>query len=320
MGCAGHRGGPRDQQLCCLHLLLVLSFARDCWQVLCFELLAKKNRTWTLHYTAGAVAETDVPETLLELIKQVPTGGCLLTCTATRCCSSSTLINEVRVWVLSCAARVFFQRRRWLNGSFFSLIYYVTRFHNLLSRSDHSWFRRIGLLIQFCYQVSMLLLSWFGVGSLYLSLVVILQLAVDSLQLRGGDQLMWTFALLYSFLTLLQVRAVVMLYVRAYESTLGAQRWHENSLWFRHVQARRVLLACAHLAMSPPPTHGAARVSMCASVYLGVCVYSAAAQLLLGLGSKPGDTIKIYFICSLGFGAIMTAAVILSLWQLITGR
>lgn len=40
-------------------------------QVLCFELLAKKNRTWTLHYTAGAVAETDVPETLLELIKQV---------------------------------------------------------------------------------------------------------------------------------------------------------------------------------------------------------------------------------------------------------
>jgi hypothetical protein len=59
---------------------------------------------------------------------------------------------------------------------------------------------------------------------------------------------------------------------------------------------------------------------MCASVYLGVCVYSAAAQLLLGLGSKPGDTIKIYFICSLGFGAIMTAAVILSLWQLITGR
>ena len=40
-------------------------------QVLCFELLAKKNRTWTLHFTAGAVAETDVPETLLDLLKQV---------------------------------------------------------------------------------------------------------------------------------------------------------------------------------------------------------------------------------------------------------
>ncbi len=42
--------------------------------MLCFELLAKKNRTWTLHYTAGAVAETDVPETLLDLLKQVGVG------------------------------------------------------------------------------------------------------------------------------------------------------------------------------------------------------------------------------------------------------
>ncbi len=40
-------------------------------RVLCFELLAKENRTWTLHFVTGAVAETDVPETLLELLKQV---------------------------------------------------------------------------------------------------------------------------------------------------------------------------------------------------------------------------------------------------------
>jgi chitin synthase len=39
-------------------------------RVLCFELLAKENRDWTLHFVAGSVAETDVPETLMELIKQ----------------------------------------------------------------------------------------------------------------------------------------------------------------------------------------------------------------------------------------------------------
>ena len=43
-------------------------------------------------------------------------------------------------------------------------------------------------------------------------------------------------------------------------------------------------------------------------------------QLLLGLGSKPNDTIRIYFICSLGFGVIMMTAVSLSIWQLVTGR
>lgn len=46
-------------------------------RVLCFELLAKENRTWTLHFVTGAVAETDVPETLLELLKQVSVEHCL---------------------------------------------------------------------------------------------------------------------------------------------------------------------------------------------------------------------------------------------------
>ena len=42
-------------------------------QVLGFEVLAKKDRTWTLHYCADATAETDVPGTLLELLQKV---GC----------------------------------------------------------------------------------------------------------------------------------------------------------------------------------------------------------------------------------------------------
>lgn len=51
----------------------------------------------------------------------------------------------------------------------------------------------------------MLLLSWFGVGSLYLSLVVIYTLAFNSLAPQATEQVLWTFALVYSFLTLLQV-------------------------------------------------------------------------------------------------------------------
>lgn len=56
---------------------------------MCFELLAKAHRRWTLHYVKGAIADTDVPDNLLELIKQ---------------------------------------RRRWLNGSFFAGVYYVQNF------------------------------------------------------------------------------------------------------------------------------------------------------------------------------------------------
>jgi chitin synthase len=175
-------------------------------RVLCFELLAKENRTWTLHFVTGAVAETDVPETLLELLKQ---------------------------------------RRRWLNGSFFSLVYFVSKFHHLLSRSDHSWFRRLGLVVQFFYQLSSLIMSWFAVGSLYLSLVVIFNLALERLGNEASTQIMWVFSLSYGFLTFI--------------------------------------------------------------------------QLMLGLGSKPHEVIKIYFMCSLGYGLIMSFASALSAWHLASG-
>jgi len=67
-------------------------------RVLSFETVGKafnkrsshREVPWTLHYVKGAVADTDVPDTLTELIKQ---------------------------------------RRRWLNGSFFSLLYYIMHFN-----------------------------------------------------------------------------------------------------------------------------------------------------------------------------------------------
>jgi chitin synthase len=46
------------------------------------------------------------------------------------------------------------QRRRWLNGSFFALVFYISRFTQLLGRSDHSLCRRFWLTVQFMYQAS----------------------------------------------------------------------------------------------------------------------------------------------------------------------
>ena len=43
--------------------------------MLAFELLAKKHRSWTLHFVSNARAETDAPDNLLELIKQVSLPG-----------------------------------------------------------------------------------------------------------------------------------------------------------------------------------------------------------------------------------------------------
>ena len=53
-------------------------------RILCFELLARKGKAYTLHYVKNAIATTDVPMDMVSLIGQ---------------------------------------RRRWLNGSFFASLY-----------------------------------------------------------------------------------------------------------------------------------------------------------------------------------------------------
>lgn len=149
---------------------LVLRVDVCCCSVLCFELLAKRNRTWTLHYVAGAVAETDIPGSLTDLIKQ---------------------------------------RRRWLNGSFFALLYFIGHFSKLLAKSNHSVGRRAALCIQFVYQFFLMVLSWFAVGSLYLSLLVIFLMAFEDVNTSElsdvGNHVLWAFSLLYFYLTIMQL-------------------------------------------------------------------------------------------------------------------
>ena len=173
-------------------------------RVLCFELVAKRNSDWTLHYEAGAVADTDVPDNILELIKQ---------------------------------------RRRWLNGAFFSLAYYVSKFPRITKDSAHSWPRKFIFHIQFLYQLSSMILNWFTVGSLYLSFAIVFFMAFESFR-SVQEELRFVFNVAYFFLTIL--------------------------------------------------------------------------QFLVGLGGKANDTHRIYWVCSLIYGLIMSTAMILSVWHLVT--
>lgn len=104
-------------------------------RILCFELLSREGCNWTMHYVKDAEANTDIPETLLALIKQ---------------------------------------RRRWLNGSFFALLYSIINFPKFWTRSSHSLPRKITVSLQFAYFCSQVVLNWLLPGTFYLAFWFIL--------------------------------------------------------------------------------------------------------------------------------------------------
>ncbi|RGB36551.1 Glycosyltransferase Family 2 protein [Rhizophagus diaphanus] len=97
-------------------------------RILCFELISKRDESWLLRYVKSASAETDVPDKIIDLIKQ---------------------------------------RRRWLNGTFFASLYAISHTFNIY-RSKHSISRKILLSIEMFYQTYNLIFSWFALGNLYL--------------------------------------------------------------------------------------------------------------------------------------------------------
>jgi chitin synthase len=97
-------------------------------RILCFELVSKRNCHWILQYVKSATGETDVPDTMAELI---------------------------------------LQRRRWLNGSFFAAVYALAHFYQLF-RSDHSFLRKLMFLIEFTYTTINMIFAWFQIGNFFL--------------------------------------------------------------------------------------------------------------------------------------------------------
>ncbi|KAK3326377.1 chitin synthase 3 [Apodospora peruviana] len=127
-------------------------------RILCFELVTKRNCHWILQYVKSATGETDVPDTLTELI---------------------------------------LQRRRWLNGSFFAAIYAIVHFHQFF-RSDHSIFRKFGFFIEFIFQTVNMIFAWFAIGNFFLVFKILTtSLGDDNLLGSVGNILGVVFTWLY---------------------------------------------------------------------------------------------------------------------------
>jgi chitin synthase len=92
-------------------------------RILCFELVSKRNCSWTLQYVKSATGETDVPTEMADFI---------------------------------------LQRRRWLNGSFFAAVYALTHFYQIF-RSGHSVVRNVMFLVEFIYQAINMIFAWFAI-------------------------------------------------------------------------------------------------------------------------------------------------------------
>jgi chitin synthase len=84
-------------------------------RILGFEIVAKRDAQWRLHYDALAQAATDVPDTVGKLVRQ---------------------------------------RRRWLNGSFFATIYAVSMWGRLMRGNQHSAQRRLLFAVLFTWYVA----------------------------------------------------------------------------------------------------------------------------------------------------------------------
>ncbi|ORZ17345.1 chitin synthase 2 [Absidia repens] len=102
-------------------------------RILCYELVAKKDAAWTLHYVSSAHGETDVPDSVPEFISQ---------------------------------------RRRWLNGSFFAGVYSLYHWRKVWS-SDHSYIRKMMFMVEDFYNFYNLIFSWFALGNFYLTFYIL---------------------------------------------------------------------------------------------------------------------------------------------------
>ncbi|KAF9483925.1 glycosyltransferase family 2 protein [Pholiota conissans] len=105
-------------------------------RILCFELAAKANEQWVLTYVKPSKAETDVPETAVELIGQ---------------------------------------RRRWLNGSFAASVYALVHFFSFY-RTKHGFVRMFFFHFQALYNIFSLIFSWFALANMWLTFSIIVDL------------------------------------------------------------------------------------------------------------------------------------------------
>ncbi|KAI9175604.1 hypothetical protein H9P43_006967 [Blastocladiella emersonii ATCC 22665] len=98
-------------------------------RILCFEITVKKNEAWILEYEKDSQAITDVPDEFPEFISQ---------------------------------------RRRWLNGSTFAMLYALGNMTQIYS-SGHSFLRMIVFTVEYFYMALNFVFSFFALSNFYLA-------------------------------------------------------------------------------------------------------------------------------------------------------
>ncbi|KAF5593785.1 CHS-3 chitin synthase 3 [Fusarium subglutinans] len=107
-------------------------------RVICFRIISKPRTHWLLKYVP-VTATTDIPMTTTDFINQ---------------------------------------RRRWLNGAFFSTIYVLKRCGHLW-RSDHTRMRKLAFFIPLLHSVLALVLAWFSLAAFLLTTFTINSISGD---------------------------------------------------------------------------------------------------------------------------------------------
>lgn len=108
-------------------------------RVLCLSLISKKKSSYLIRYVKNSVSETDVPENISSLMAQ---------------------------------------RRRWINGSWFSLIDSIQKCP-LIFQSGHNTCRKIIFSMQMVYYVVNVIFSWVMVGSFFAVFNILVKVAIN---------------------------------------------------------------------------------------------------------------------------------------------
>ncbi|KAJ4315423.1 hypothetical protein N0V84_008370 [Fusarium piperis] len=108
-------------------------------RVICFQVVSKAGQKWHLEYDSSIVAATDIPTSTIDFINQ---------------------------------------RRRWLNGAFFSTIYVVTHWGRMY-QSGHNIVRLAAFHLQLFHNILALILAWFSLAAFLLTTFTINDIAGD---------------------------------------------------------------------------------------------------------------------------------------------
>lgn len=131
-------------------------------RILCLEIVAKKGSQYRLEYIKEAVAEADPVIKLVGLMKQ---------------------------------------RRRWLNGTFFAMLYALGNSGRVWTESGHSFMRKLVLTLEFIYLTTVTIVgTWFGIGIFFVMLNTLLKVAFEGpgwlVAIGAAVQLMYLFLLI----------------------------------------------------------------------------------------------------------------------------